>query len=1102
MKIRYIILLSWFCVNSMVVFAQGEANIWYFGDFAGLDFSSGSPVVLTDGQTNTQEGVSVCSNSYGVLMFYTDGVTVWTKNHTAMSNGTGLHGHSSSTQSSMIALMPGSVTEYYVFTTDYAVGNRGMKYSIVDMELNNGLGAVTLKNISIHPSITERMALVAHGNGFHFWLITQLRYTNHFLAYLVTENGISSNPVITQIGNDMPTPLGWLRVSDDGSLIVSSKYQHNLFELYTFNNLEGTVSNPIIIEGYDGVYGSEFSPDGTKLYVLLYPTRKIFQFDVSNLNKESIANSGIYVGTSSGNWGGALQLAPDGKIYVARQHDWDVGVPTIGVINYPNLSGTACNFVDQAINLQSGRVRLGLPNFVFTLNNIVIEYETDCFGDSTYFWIESNHSIDSAIWNFGDPASGAANISTLINPYHVFSSPGNYLVSVTVYSGMGTVNGGITVEIIPSPEVSLGPDTTLCTGEVLLLEPGNGFVTYLWQDGSEEETYMVNDTGLYWVEVANDAGCLDRDSIFITFLQGPEIWLGNDSTVCSGDTIQICVDPGYQEYFWQDGSTEACFAAVESGTYWVRVINENGCEASDTINLVFLPGPDLFLGNDTVICFNQTFLLDAGWGYDNYLWQDGSDGQTYEVVESGSYWVIASGECGTGNDTIQIIFSEYFEIFLGNDTSFCYGHSLLLDPGNGFNSYIWNNGSTLQTTIASTTGYHWVAVTDSLGCIATDSIYINVYMDHQISIGDDTVKICEGSYIFFDGPSGYVSYVWQDGSVLPSLFADTAGIYWLEVTDEQGCAGRDTVVLQINSIPEGFLGDDLVLCPDGEITITVQQDYEVYVWHDGSDGNEFITNLPGKFWVTVKDEIGCTGSDTIMVLPFSPPTLNLEPLEYLCEGDSLILAAGEGHVSYLWQDGSQNSYLSVEEEGMYRVIVETACGHYADTVQVIFYQGNLDLGNDTVLFTGETLLLYPGPAYSDHNWNTGSTESTLFVDQEGTYWLNAFDGYCYISDTIKVQYYSDIWVPNVFTPNNDGYNDSFYAVTSYPEGIFDFRMTIFNRWGKILFTMDKVYDQWDGTVNGSDAAEGVYFWTCEYTTFGSSDSLVRRIQRGSVTLIR
>jgi gliding motility-associated-like protein len=1085
-----------------MIFAQGEANIWYFGDSAGLDFSSGSPVVLTNGKTNTQEGVSVLSNSNGELMFYTDGVTVWTNNHTVMPNGTGLYGHFSSTQSSLIAPVPGSVAKYYVFTVDYVNGGRGLNYSVVDMEANDGLGAVTLKNILIHPAISEKMSAVVHANGSHFWLITQLLNTNHFLAYLVTEAGISPEPVITSIGNVMQSPLGYLKPSPDGSLIVTSKFHSNLFEIYSFNKENGTVSDLIVINGYEDVYGIEFSPDETKLYIQLYPSKEIFQFDITSLSQKSIANSGIYVGSSSGNWGGALQLAPDGKIYVARQLQWNVGVQYIGVINFPNLAGTACNFVDQGVHLKSGRVRLGLPNFAFTLNNIVINYEPDCFGDTTQFWIQSVHEIDSILWNFGDPASGAANTSTLINPYHIFSLPGLFTVSVTVYSGTSVVSSEIAVEIFPSPEICLGQDTLLCSGEHIILNPGSGFETYRWQDGSEETTYTVTETGLYWVEVSNGFGCLSRDSILVNFLPGPDIWLGNDSTMCIGDTIHICVDDDYLEYLWQDGSNEACYIAVETGTYWIKVTDENGCEAFDTINLIFLPGPVLSLGNDTVICFNQSIILDAGWGYDNYLWQDGSDGQTFEVVETGIYWVVASNECGTGSDTIQIYFSEYFEISLGNDTSFCYGHSLLLDPGSGFNSYLWNNGSTQQTITAIATGRYWVAVTDSLGCVATDSIYINVFMDHHISIGDDTVKICEGSYIFFHGPSGYVSYLWQDGSVLPSLFADTAGFYWLEVTNEQGCAARDSVFLQINSIPGGFLGNDLMICPDSEITITAPTGYEVYVWHDGSVSNVFISSTPGKFWVTVHDEIGCSGSDTIIVLPFVPPTLNLEPLEYLCEGDSLILTAGEGHVSYIWQDGSQNFYLSVEQEGFYHVMVETVCGYYADEVQVVLYQGNLDLGNDTVLFIGERLLLNPGPAYSDHNWNTGSTESTLFVDQEGTYWLNAFDGYCFVSDTIVVHFYSDIWVPNVFTPNNDGYNDTFYAVTSYPDGIFDFRMTIINRWGKIIFTMDNIYDQWDGTVNGSDAAEGVYFWICEYTTFSSSDSIVRRLQRGSVTLIR
>lgn len=125
-------------------YAQKEANFWYFGEYAGLNFGLGVPVALTDGALDTGEGCSSISTGSGNLLFYTDGTTVWNKNHQVMENGTGLHGHSSSTQSGLIVPNPSNTNIYYIFTVDAKDNNLfyGLQYSVVDISANGGLGRV------------------------------------------------------------------------------------------------------------------------------------------------------------------------------------------------------------------------------------------------------------------------------------------------------------------------------------------------------------------------------------------------------------------------------------------------------------------------------------------------------------------------------------------------------------------------------------------------------------------------------------------------------------------------------------------------------------------------------------------------------------------------------------------------------------------------------------------------------------------------------------------------------------------------------------------------------------------------------------------------
>lgn len=1103
MKNKTAILFLMSLLSFLHAYAQYPGPIWYFGDYAGIDFRNENPIILSDGQTYTQEGCSVLTDINGQLFFYSDGVTVWTKEHQVMENGNNLLGNSSSSQSSVIIPMPGSISKYYIFTVDYINGTNGLNYSIVDMELNAGLGAVTVKNSQINSQARERVTAISHENNIDFWLLIVAHNTNRYYAYLVTEEGISTNPVITTTGNILSNTTGYLKPSADGDRIISPNWANNSFTLFEFDRNAGILTNPVVFENYQGVYGSEFSSDGTKLYVHLYHTKKIYQFDLAKKTSKEIVNSGLHIGTSSGNYGGAMQIAPDSKIYITKQYEWNHGVRFLGVINNPNLSGTACDFNDIGLDLQNGRSRLGLPNFAVIKSPPLVEYEYDCFYDTTQFWIQNLQQFDSVIWNFDDPSSGIHNTSNLLEPQHVFTSPGTYEVSVTIYHNATSTTLEVSVEIFPSPIIDLGQDTIICEGDILILVPGANYESYIWQDGSTMPVFTVYESGLYWVEVSNSFGCIQSDSVFVTVSPKPEVWLGNDSILCAGDTLILCTDPGYASYVWQDGSGENCFTATNSGTFWVELTNEFGCSATDSIQLTFLGSSDFSLGNDTIICFDQTLTLDAGWGYDNYLWHDGSTGQTLVIEQSGNYWVEVSSKCGIGSDTISVEFNDYFEVSLGNDTSFCYGHNTILDPGSGFVSYFWQDGSNSQTYTAASSGIYWVIVSDSVGCTATDSVYIDVYSLFDISLGDDTIAFCKGDYIFLHGPEGYENYLWQDGSAFPSILADEEGLFWLEVADANGCSARDSIYVMEAVIPVDLLGPDRHICPDEMITIAALPGFSTYYWQDGSSNPTFATELPGKYWVVVQDENGCNGTDTISINPFKIPDFGLEPAEPICPGDSLLLAVDEGHLHYSWQNSNISSHsLWVSQEGFYHIRVETQCGTFADSVEVYVHYGNLDLGNDTVIRAGEQLQLYPGSGYSQHFWNTGSYDSTIMVNEAGIYWLEAFDGVCLVTDTIKVDIFTDILIPNVFTPNNDGFNDTFHASTTYPDGIYEFKMVIFNRWGNIVHTLENINDAWDGTINGTEVADGVYFWVCNYAIFDLSGKVSFRKKQGSVTLIR
>jgi hypothetical protein len=320
--------------------AQPQAAIWYFGENAGLDFRSGAPVPLTNGQVHTIEGSTTIADPQGNLLFYSDGTKVWNRLHRLMPNGTELKGHFSSTQSATVVPHPGNPSLYFLFTSDqsgyYGAANEGIHYSIVNMCLDGGLGDVEQKKRFPvqrgHRKAGRREAPQRHRllGG------EQPVRGNRFMAYLVTEAGVNPAPVVSEggtpsyePGNTIPA-IGYLKFSPDGrrlALASYGDYMSGFVELFDFDPATGKVGNPRkLLDNEVGPYGLEFSRSGNRLYVGTSPG-KLYQFDVTGRDAATIRSTAtVLVNHNRYEPTMAMQLAPDGKIYVAGYHELYLGI--------------------------------------------------------------------------------------------------------------------------------------------------------------------------------------------------------------------------------------------------------------------------------------------------------------------------------------------------------------------------------------------------------------------------------------------------------------------------------------------------------------------------------------------------------------------------------------------------------------------------------------------------------------------------------------------------------------------------------------------------------------------------------------------------------
>jgi gliding motility-associated-like protein len=186
------------------------------------------------------------------------------------------------------------------------------------------------------------------------------------------------------------------------------------------------------------------------------------------------------------------------------------------------------------------------------------------------------------------------------------------------------------------------------------LNAGGGYISYLWQDGSTNQTFTVTGTGQYSVTVSNQCG-IAVDSINIIVNPLPQVNLGPDTSICQGHTISLDAGSGFISYLWQDNSTQQVYSADSPGLFSVTVTDNNGCHASDQLNLAVLQPPVLDLGPDGDLCTSPQIILTAGpgTGDQQYLWQDGSTLSTYLVNTEGSYSVTVTNACGSSKDSVH-----------------------------------------------------------------------------------------------------------------------------------------------------------------------------------------------------------------------------------------------------------------------------------------------------------------------------------------------------------------------------------------------------------------------------------------------------------------
>ena len=929
---------------------ESQGVKWYFGQNAGLDFSGGgSPKPITDAKLNTIEGSSSIANTKGILLFYTDGITIYDKEGNPLKSlvpgDTGqvqkpLGGNQNSTQSALIVPKPtcrGCEYLYYVYTTSEIRGQKMLTYSVVDMRQNGGKGAIVEKNVPVSDKGTEQSAAVENKRDSTYWVITRIFGTNKFEIRHLTrdqtptlttfeggqkidtltqaEGYIKIGPADTTSGNEGNRPMA----------VVIPGPPKNSVDLYTFNDSTGKMTFNRTLDlgpAPPKAYGAEFSPDGKSLYVTMLADTNadgsqkgasyILRYDL-NQRDSLLTLSRTVVDSSTTRQYGSIQIGPDGRLYVAIK-----GSNSLGTIENPNAGLLdSLQYKPDGQALGGKNSQLGLPNLVANFNDNSsgpgLTYGDTCVNAPTVFQIGPNcpKLKEAYTLDFGDGSRPFSTTAT--KPItHNYKTPGQYPVSLRIITK--TSNGGIckdtlikdTLTILETPpDINLGKDTAICNKKGITLDIKVQAKVYVWVVNgrvvSRQRTITLTRPGYYFaVGIAANGECFKSDTIEVQIKPPPSLDLGPDTVFCYRSAVDLTVpQKTWTQFQWSNGGTERTTRVTKAGTYFVTAKRElDGCENSDTIKVSELPKISLRAAlTHPVACTSADGTIEL------------------TPTPTGTYvysWSSTNGGVLASNTNRQTGLPEGAYRVSATDTT----HSCMADSAFRLKSP--------QNQLALTP-----VVKDAL-CSQPNS-------------GTISLRITGGTA---------VAYSWQDQGGNPvstsAVFGQAApGQYAVQITDANGCkALKDSIRVGLDSTGFARLGPDTLKCTGNSVRLAPRDGDvpgNVYQWSTGATTPTISVNQSGTYSIVVRNtQNGCVGRSSVRVGDRPPPPFSLTKQASLCEGDqgkAQLSASGAAGLRYLWLNQNDTTRtITVDRAGEYGVRVTDPQGCTATAQALVVNQ--------------------------------------------------------------------------------------------------------------------------------------------------------------------
>jgi gliding motility-associated-like protein len=687
--------------------------------------------------------------------------------------------------------------------------------------------------------------------------------------------------------------------------------------------------------------------------------------------------------------------------------------------------------------------------------------------------------------------------SDTIRLFYQVMTPDNIVAMVTDSNNCRNTDT-LRISVLPLPEFTVGNDTAVCYGQNLMLSVGAGWKRVDWYtkiDGlwKEDQWFVVRhetNTDTIWVKVQNQYKCKAFDTIHIVVYPLPVVFAGNDTSICFKDTLLLKSNNNFPYIQW-NSSTKGWLSNDNIYPYEVNVsdtivltaVDQNNCKNTDTTLINVIPLPEIPAVNDTSACNKDTIKFNIPGIWKKLFWQSfnhpeiSSDSALflYPVENNDTLLIKATNLMGCRSEKTMIINAHRLPKIEINDTSICRNECIklqLLDTliqkvkWNMPDNKITETNNLMMEYCPEVNGKVTVTAYTNNNCSVTDTINVEIYELPVVNIGKDTT-VCYGSSIILGQDNMIIDKAeikkisWQNvessqSSILrPSVELTQDTLYTLIVSDIHGCSAQDSINIEVNPPSQFTLPDTVAIC-FGQ-TAYIGQSYII-------NGSRFKYSF--EWWPDT-----AISNITAELPEFNP----LSTTRYRV-------------VAHTWLCKPDTDYLVV----------------LVRPLPIIYHTPDITIGENGYV------QLYAEGGSSYRWWPANSLNQPDIPDpiarpeKSTTYSIMATDNYgCVSYDSLTVYVGNQIFVPDLFSPNQDGKNDTFKI---YGFGILNLTLTISNLQNVILYEssdIQKIMEEgWDGTYKGNAVPEGQYRWHLKGKFIDGQDILYKGKSTGILLLIR